>query len=260
VPSTTGVRGNEITVRVGDIGTITRIKATVIRRADRPVVKTITINPATINILISPDTYTPYWYAGAPEVTAGSTVTLTALPIMRTTTGRSIATDEIDFIWRSGGEVLTHSLGENSIVFTALSSGLPREISVQATAGDGEAVAIEKIIITPVSPEIFFYQEHPTLDTRRGTNIEAIPFTDQEITIRAEPYFFSHGDILDVIWSVDGVGVSSSERDGRLLTVRRASDRAAQVIVDLVVENTIKIAQRVRSSFVLLFGQRTFGF
>ncbi|MDP3989448.1 MAG: hypothetical protein Q8P93_04405 [bacterium] len=260
VPATSGVAGNELRTFVGALGTVTTIEAVVDRTSDLPIVKTIEINPATAHILVSPDTYTPPGYRGAPEVTPGSSVTLTALPVMRTATGNTVESKDISFTWRNAGGVVAEGRGINTVAIDAPETGVSREVIMMASVNNNEIVAIEKIAISSVSPEVLYYHEHPTLGTMRGSPITTTRFTDEEVTVRAEPFFFSYNDSLDLSWSVDGNNVLPDGNDPYLVTVRRANDQPAEALIDLLIENTTSVLQRARSSFVLLFGSRDFRF
>ena len=147
------------------------------------------ITPVQVDFLVEANTLTPTFYHGRALPTAGSQVRVTAVPFLGATTNPS----NYSYRWEVKDDVVDGGAvrGKNATMFRSqFETSMPITVSIYDTAGNlltrkQHTVAIEEA-------EIYFYERNPL----RGLLPVAIqspqPFLGQEMTIRAEPYFYDH--------------------------------------------------------------------
>ena len=259
-PVPTPSPANRLSVTLGDAGTITTIIAVVTRRSDLPVTKSIGINPGSVNLLVDPITYTPHGFRGAPRTTQESTVRLTALPLLREIGGNSVSPEDLQFTWRESSVVVAQGKGVNSLELEAPLTIGSKNISVTVENTSGSISAREQITLRATEPEILFYREHPSRGTLYARTLGARAIEEQEINVRAEPYYFSFGDPLDFTWTVNGEEAQPDERDSRIITLRNTSTKSIEAVVSLAITNLRSLFQESETTVVLNFGPRQFEF
>lgn len=259
-PTPSGLKPGILETTVGNSGTVTTITAVVSPRTTQEIVKTIQINPASVDILIDPQTYTPPSYTGGARPTNGSTIGASAIVRARTTQGATIDQNTLIYTWKNNSEtIVNEELGTISTNFETPVQG-KTTVSLEVRDQTGAIGAYKEVTITPTSPQILFYEEHPTLGTQYQQILGQKNITQDEITVRAEPYFFSTSGQLTHAWSVNNTSASPKIENANLLTIRRPEGSSIQSNLSLIVKNISQLFQEGRASVTLTFGSQQFTF
>ena len=121
---------------------------------------------------------------------------------------------------------------------------------------DGKSGAQKGITITTQNPEIVFYERSPS----EGIKYEnALPsgfdLTQEEITVRAEPYFFSTEDLTrdgtSFKWSLNDEEVRSSSHVNEITLRREQGAGIARIMLEA--RNTAKILQETTAHMLIRF-------
>lgn len=215
--------------------------------------KNLAIHPAEIDIIWSANTYTPPFYKGKALPSSKSSIRLAALPHFITQAGTRLDPRTLNYKWELDRRVLGSVSGAGK---QTLSIAAPRGeqsilISVEVSSTDGRFTARESITITSNQARLIFYEKHPTEGVYYGQTLsDGSIFSEQETTIRAEPYFFSLEDILagelEFEWTVNNRDIETPENPFELVVRREEGERTARI--GLTIENAKKILQVARET------------
>ncbi len=206
-----------------------------------------------IDIIVEGQTRVPTFYAGAAAPSVGSAVRLVAMPSVYTAAGTLIAPANLIYTWRIGSTVAAAGRGKQ-----VLETRMPRtgrmEMSVTAETSDGSARHTSFTRITPAEPTVIFYEDNPLYGIARTALPSAFTLLDEEISVRAEPYFVSR-DIFnnaDYAWRINNQAVANPNADPQVLTLRRTGG-AGEAAVGFTIRNTTALLQAALGEFRVYF-------
>jgi hypothetical protein len=215
--------------------------------------KQIVVNASEITMLWEgADSYTPPFYRGKSFVSREGSIRVVAIP--ETNTIKS-GKGNIAYTWKSGDNTILSASGYNkdSYVFRNSNLNTSENISVQASSIDGRYDASDSIQIPIIDPKIVFYKKSPTEGVLYADALTSeTTFEGDEMTIVAEPYFFSLNQSAQYItygWQINGKAIDTPLRKTEL-TVHPAS-RGGYANVSLVIENLNSLFQKVSASLKL---------
>lgn len=213
---TTGPTGRKTTVFVSATG-----------QNGELIEKNLVFVPQNVTLLWEADSSVPQLYPGKALPARGGTVRIVALPDFVTETGRAIPPNELFYAWN---QLETGLLNQNNasgrgIQTFSAKSGLMRSVKVSLTVSDANKTTIvQKLLEIPVvEPFISLYEEHPLTGKQPRALKETFSLPKEEVTLRAEPFFFSF-PLTNVIpsWTVGNTGAPADTENPWLLTLRRA--------------------------------------
>jgi hypothetical protein len=155
---------------------------------------TTTIQPAHIAVTWEANTYTPPLYIGTPLQSPGSSVTIHAVPFVRTQEGARIATENLLFEWahRRDNKTLMRGVGLDTVTLTNPEPFLDFEIVIRVFTLDGTQRALRTITIPTEKPELVLYPKHVLRGIQWRSPLEKNYTLDSELSeIVAEPFFYS---------------------------------------------------------------------
>ncbi len=259
-PSGTGVK--KFSFRSGTIGSKSTVTIEIIIDANTTVNKTVIVQPAGLDLLWeSPDSYVPPFYEGKALPASEATIKVVALPNASATSGATAG--NLVYQWKRNYTLSQANSGYGKNVFSFkndyLNSDNKEAISVQASSGDGTGAytAQASLEIVPRPPKIIFYQLKP-LEGEDFANALLDNFTikDKEVTIVAEPYFFSPAPVTGkqytYAWSINGNDTTAPTPEN-ILTVRPQEGTQGTGRIDVSIENTFKLFQSATKSLLLNF-------
>ncbi|MFA6095968.1 MAG: hypothetical protein WC767_03980, partial [Candidatus Paceibacterota bacterium] len=259
-----GIGEKEITVVAGRLGSVIRVDAKVSKPGQAAVTETVIIRPATVDLIWESDSYVPPFYKGKALASYNGSFRVTAIPEFVNESGVKIPAKELVYTWKKDGEVqgADSGYGKNSFI-SSKTSYLKQnvEIAVEVSAPRDNIVGGANTTITPVAPKVAFYEESPLygtlFDKAIGPNFYLM---NEELSLVAEPYFFSVGDrespALSYIWKVNGVSVPEFS-DEAAITLRRENGEAGLSRIGLVVQNRQKVLQGAKGNISVTFDEIT---
>ncbi len=185
-----GVR--EVDVVAGPAGSLITVTVTATDEDGASASGSARIRPSEIDLLWSADTFTPAFYSGKAMPSAGSSVSVQAIPRFVTGNGTLVADRDIVFTWRKNGAVVgsVSGRGKSSAMFPAPTLHGTDTISVEAVSNDASFEGSAELRIPSVEPQIVLYERHPIFGTMLHRAITAQSSnSNSEATFTAVPYF-----------------------------------------------------------------------
>ena len=228
--------------------------------------KTMSINPADVEIIWEADTYVPPTYKGKALASPKSGVKVMALPHFISDKGNIISSEELVYEWSNNFENISSGLGKNSAIITMGTPLGENIVYIKVSTPDGRISAEKEIKIIPENVSIVFYEEKPLDGTNYNSALNGVAnFSEKEVTIRGEPYFFSYPDSVNdrnlaFNWTLNGKGITPNEGTPKIITLRNESGREITSSLGLTIENVKRIFQDAGISLMIKSSPGTFNF
>ncbi len=252
-----------IQIKLGDAGSSAQIRAEIVYLSGFQTTRNITIRPASVDILWSGHTYTPAFYKGRALPSSNSFIIFNAVPSFIDSRGNVVDSSKIIYSWSHRGVQLGGSSGygaDRLVLEGEPTSQQSMIISVTASTPDGAIEAQETVRLRVVNPFALFYEKHPLNGVGyEQTFFNTLEFTKEEMTIRAEPYYFSLDDIFNNLltyeWRINRKDVLPQGNRDDEITLRNDSGGRGEARVALRIRNTNldKILQEFVGAFTLRF-------
>lgn len=215
-------------VTVGGAGTATTVNVTVVSNG-QSYVKSVTLRPADVALVVEPQSTTHPFYGGAALVASEGGVRLIAVPNIRTAGGALVPAANLVYSWRNGEQVLADASGIGKSVLAATSPVRYRDalITVTVSTQDQSVVAEASTLVAPADPLVRLYRNDPLLGPLFGTALAGeIPLAGTEDTFRAVPYYFASAPAI--AWRVNHV-TNDTDSD---ITVRASGEGSGTALID----------------------------
>jgi hypothetical protein len=250
-----GTGGAGINVPLGGAGSTTKI---VVTATDAGQVSTqeITLSPASVALIVEPDSTTHPFYAGGSLVPSEGAVRLIAIPDLVSASGKELDPSTLEYTWKSGDDVLDSDSGIGQSVLNATAPQRYRDTDVSVTVSDpnGPLIAQAQTTISPVDPITRIYESDPLLGPLFDTALsDSFTMNDTEDTFHGVPYYFSNPPSLT--WLVNG-DTSGTDED---LTVRSTGNGTGSAVINFAASDD-SIQASANSSVSVQFGQASTGF
>ncbi|MES2224006.1 MAG: hypothetical protein V4469_03705 [Patescibacteria group bacterium] len=238
----------------GKSGQITTIKAAIDAPNSKEVIKTVTINPQSVDIIWEADTYTPPFYKGKALFSAEEKVTFVAMP------NQTSAKNTI-YKWSQDGEVLKDQsgFGKNTLPYEGDILAGQVDVSVETTDGT-QNTASNNISIAPTKPEVYMYEKNPLYGTLFNKELSTLfdLGTNQEGTLSIYPFFYgvtNRGDSkLTYNWSINNnpIEVPTTQND---MTFRNTTNVDGKSAINIDVINTDNSFEDVSKGTLINFNK-----
>lgn len=214
ISNTTNQR--EITVTTGGPGQIMDIQ---ILSAERNLIARTLLYPVYLDVIIEPETYTPNWYPGRPQVVPGASVLLTAF----------IEEDEFrpysdyQFEWSRGGRQITNYTRQDRSQIQINISSLGQLTPVTLTVSRlGIVIGSIEVDIPSINPQVHFYSVNSLLGTNFSRSLSTISMIGENTIIEAVP-FFSPDYRLESkpVWLLNSNEVQNNNENPYIITIDR---------------------------------------
>ena len=263
----TGVGERVYSLTTGALGSVTRVSVTVNSATEGLLTREQTFIPSAINLVWEADTYTPPLYRGKALYTPGAQVTVTAFPQV-VANGRTISANNLSFQWERNGNPAPQLSGQGRSTFTFTGNQLRTSESVGVDVYFGGAlVGRGSITISAVTPRIVLYPRDPLRGILYDQALpSAISLTSREITLQAEPFFFSRSSLangsLTYQWELNNRSTTGPDAGRGILTLRKTGEGTGSAVIGVELQNTdgTKILQAAEAAVRIIFGQTTGGF
>ena len=193
----------------GSIGSVTRVRIDIKSPTNGSFSKDFTFRPSAVNLVWEADTSAPPLFAGKTLYSAGSALKVAAFPTV-VVNGARVAAQSLSYQWTRNDQALPaqSGLARSTLSFDGdqLQSG--EGIAVKVYLGSS-LVAQGAVAIPATQPQLRLYERNPLRGVLYDSALPSgISLTDKEITIAAQPYYFSNTALragaLKYAWELNG--------------------------------------------------------
>lgn len=223
---------NERSIKIGTSapGAERVVRVVAARSGGLTLSSTRSIFPTSVDIITEANTYTPQFYEGRPLSSRNSSVR--AISVINDGTSKSPSA--YTYKWTLDGTVLFGgpSKGKN-IIDISLSTFGDGELSVEVTDDFGNSIGRGNAQITPVEPQIHFYEYSPLRGLSLREAKSPFTFVSDEVTLFGEPYYLNSPMRIDratFSWKVGGLPVQSDTHAPHSILLQRTGDAGESVI------------------------------
>ena len=255
-----GVGKTSFLFRTGNVGSVGTVRVIVKTVEGLRVDKSITVNPADLEIVWEADGYVPPFYKGKALATPQSRIKIVAVPNFISVTGKKIDQNTLVYLWRDedANAGLPNDSGYGKKVLSLQMPLLIRDktVSVEASSIGNSIRAKKEMTIPPENALILFYENNPIEGVRYENALGATyNLEGEEFSIKAEPYFFSSKDRnsgkLSYGWILGNKEVTPDSNE--VVTFKREGGVIGSEAVSVAVRNTANLLQQTSAYFVLNF-------
>ncbi len=249
------------------IGDPTRIRVIIDSETQGIMTHDFVFSPSVTHLVWEADTTAPPFYQGKTRYSAGAKVSVVAFPTVLLG-GALVPSSKLSFQWRYKGSLVPEQSGLGRSTFALYGDQLQTGESVAVDVYSGAArVGRAEIFIPAVEPKIVLYRYDPLRRTLLDAAFpDTIALGAQEITIDAQPYFFStesrsKGFFL-YEWTLNGQTAESPDAGKGLLTLRQTGQGTGFATINVSLQNTDpdKFIQSAQTALRLAFGQQANSF
>ena len=255
-----GIDKTSFSFKVGPSGGTTRLGMLVETNEGEEVYKEYSFNPLGLTILWEANTYTPPFYKGKPLATYQSRVRAVVIPDAVKTSG-AFDTNTLSYTWKQNGYAVPEvsGYGKNSYTFMAPRPYEETRIGVSASPLKEGARSEFALNLPITNPLLFFYEVHPLLGVRYERPLGSeVALTQKDISLRAEPFFFSTGEngeeSISYTWALNGKTIINP---GRSITLRNTEGVKGESRLSLGMYGIKKTFQSASQAIRLKFGEES---
>ncbi|MEA1929546.1 MAG: hypothetical protein U9M92_01495 [Patescibacteria group bacterium] len=219
-----------------------------------------------VDLLWEAETYTPPLYRGHSAASTKSKVIIVADTEFYNSQGNQISHNDLLFKWEKDGRRISSvsGAGERQMTFTTGAEGLAHQIKVTVTSPNGELLSKETSIPV-IEPRLMIYEDKPSTGlARHRARTGIINLTRPEITLSAEPFFFSHPDVLghrvQFSWSLNGEPIILDQNKPWQVTLIAPEGRSGSNELRLAAKALDKLLQETTAKLSIQFNQPNFDF
>jgi len=253
----TGV--TEITIPSGKAGTRTVVSIDVSATDIGFTSNEISFRPADVTLAWKTDGYIPPFYRGKALLAYGSSFKVTAVPEIFATNGKRVDSKTLVYTWKKNGTVDAAQSGTGKDTFTGSQSSFVRggdDISVEVSTASHDTIAVNRITLSPGTPEVLFYENSPLYGVIFEKNLTS-PFylAVEELTLRAEPFNISTANPLSgsisLDWNLNGTPVEEFEGKNEV-TLRTTGSSGGRSIIDFNTQHKKQMLQAGKASITII--------
>lgn len=248
----------------GALGKQTSVRVVVDSPTKGVISKTFTFLPSTVTMLWEAGTTVPPWYKGKALYSAGSSLTVMALPQV-ILNGKTVTSNNLGFQWSRNGTPVPEisGKGRNLISFEGnqLLSGETLRVDVTI---NGAVIAQGQITIPATTPTVVMYERDPLRGVLYDSAFpDSVTLTENEIAIQAQPFYFSKNSLSDgqlqYAWKLNGADIIGPDSARGTLTLRQSGTGKGSAALQVELQNTdpSKFVQSARDAVRILFGGTT---
>jgi hypothetical protein len=233
--------------KTGELGSKKTISLIIQTDKGNMVTRKVEVRPALVSLLWEGQSYTPPFFKGKPLFAYQGRVKFVAQPEL-VTNGVAEAPEKLIYQWFEDSELVPgmHGVGLNT--YTVIGNWIIKPVTVRVVVRslDGSLGASAVARISPVSPEVLLYEDHP-LYGRLYNQALADNFNfnkdKDEITITAVPFYFDAVKQQDLRfrWSSNNSAIT----EGSAVTLAKPKETGGSSLVYLRVDHPAKLLQTI---------------
>jgi hypothetical protein len=261
-----GAGETSYTFSTGGIGSRTQVRAIIESSALGTITRDFSFSPSTIHLLWEANTSAPPFYRGKSLYSAGAQVKVVATPQV-ISNGSFVSQNSLSFQWKVNGDpvVAQSGLGRNVLTFAGNQLRTSETVGVDVYLGSS-AVGSGSVVIPATTPQLLVYVEDPLRGTLYDQALPAaISLAGKEVTLKAEPYYFSNESLasgaLSYSWSLNNQTVTGPDSADGILTLRQTGSGGGEGVLDIALQNAdaSKLLQAASARIRLVFGASSSG-
>jgi len=242
--------------KAGSVGEETNIEIKIKLLSGISFSKTFTLNPVSVDIVWEANSYVPPFYKGKALHPRQGSLRLVAMPEF-IKNGKRISPQNLIYKWSNGINVYQSQSGYGKNVVTLNGSilGKSEKIEVLVTDPVSDLVAQGFIDISPIDPEIIFYENDPYYGHIFDLAVtNAFTLKSEEVQILAAPYYFTKENygLLKYEWRLNNQAVPNLS-GSRTAIFRKPENETGKSVISLQMENINRILQQADSSLIMDF-------
>ncbi len=204
--------------------------------------QTFIFNPSRINLLWEAYTTVPPLYKGKALYSAGSDYKVVAFPTVYSGASR-VTANALNYQWFYRDDLIPEASGLGRFTFSRTGDQLQQSEDVAVDVYYGTAKVGHGELSVPASdPFIQLYSR----DALRGTLYDAalpaaISLVGREITVQAEPYYFStatkKSGLIPFVWTLNDEPASGPDSPSGILTLRQSGSGTGSATIGVSLQN-----------------------
>jgi len=211
--------------------------------------QTVLIKPADVSLIWESDTYTPPFYKGKALHSFNGAFKVIAIPEFIGSDGKRIDPRDLIYTWKKNGEVQGSDSGYGKSTFITSQTSYLRQgeyISVEVSSPSENAAGSGSITVIPTVPKLVLYEKSPLYGVQYEKSLTGnTKLENEEITVLAEPYFFSvasnRSNALTYAWTLNGSALSSFANEPEV-TLRKVGGQGVASL-SVVTQSLAKLLQ-----------------
>ena len=246
--------GKNFSFTTGGLGSETRLDVSVITQSGNTFSKSFNFTAAEVDLLWEVASYIPAQYSGKALPSYQTSIKVAAIP-----QGMKTPDSNLIYEWKLNDRNLADSSGIGKKVLN-FSSSENDENSVEITVSnsDKSITAKNKILIKTRKPQILFYEELPLEGLQYQKELGAsLSLQKSELTIRAEPYFFSKRALEKISWewTMNDKKIKNQPKPN-ILNLTMPSNTQGASLIGLFASNPFNILERAEKELRINFNNQ----
>lgn len=251
----------------GSLGSQSVVRLTINSTTQGVITHTFVFTPSVVNMLWEADTSVPPLFAGKALYSAGAGLRVISLPTV-IISGKKVAASSLSYQWSLGDNPLPQNsgTGKNTLSFTGDQLQDGENVAVDVYFGSLK-VGRGEVSIPVTTPQLVFYSRDPLRGViwDQAVPQQGIALNGSEITIQAQPYYFSTGSIKNKTvawsWALNGTPVTGPTSDQGILTLRQSGTGQGSATLEASLQNndSTKLIQAASASLQIIFGKAQSG-
>ena len=222
-----------IEIMTRETGRQTLVEVRVGSGSGRDEVMTAMITPARLDLIVGSDSSVPSFYKGRALPGLNSQISVQAFVFGASNPG------PYSYRWFvNGNEVLGTAGNRTGQIVVTPNLSIEMAVEVEVTDRLGDVVAAGSTLIPLATPEIHFYESNPLQGLIPAVLTSPYYFLNEEITLRAEPYYFAgprSGFAIE--WQIDNRKTESEGDPLQLTLLKTQEEGEAWVELDIINKN-----------------------
>lgn len=249
------VGAENFSFKTGDVGKESKIIINITGNNGEFIEKTITINPAEVDIIWEAQTYVPPFYKGKALPVPGSPILFVAMPKF-IDNSISLKAENIIYSWQSRSKVLSKGQGQKTILIETPIS--PEKISLIASTKNKNITSQTSKEISPFEGSLLIYEKKPLEKQRFEKSIsDILNIASQETTLIAEPLFFNLNNIKNIkyTWTIGNKQTIENKKE---LTLRKDNGSSGEINIMISADSTTNSFPSALKLLKVKFGRINF--
>jgi len=220
---------SSLTITTGGVGEEVRVEARLTAPNQGEESASASIKPVRLDLIVGANTSVPHFYRGRALPSKASEISVQAFLF-----GDVAGPFRYRWTINAREEIAQVGSGTNQITFKP---NLDHEMNVYVEVRDGSnrLVAQGGVVIPLSNPEVHFYESNPLHGLIPNVLTYPYYFLNDEITLRAEPFYFTGAlSGFDIAWEVDGRTIASDENPLELSLVKTQEEGRALIGLSII--------------------------
>jgi hypothetical protein len=244
--------------KAGSVGEESKIEIRINLLSGASFSKTITLTPASVDLVWEANSYVPPFYKGKALHPRQGILKVVAIPEF-VKNGKRISPQNLVYEWSNGLNVYQNQSGYGKSIAILDGSLLGRTENIEVLVTDpvNNLAAQGFVDIAPVNPEIVFYENNSYYgNIFDSALVKTFDLKADEVQILAAPFYFTKegSGLLQYGWRLNGQAIP--DLSGSITAIfRKPEKKTGQSVISLQVENTNRILQQAGSSLTINFSK-----